>query len=201
MPEVSLISGSASSGATSGAEVAVLMGANVADQVARDDFCEATLATSEPSTAETLVKLFDRPSFRVRAIADIAGVEVRGSLPLAPRSLPPCTDAPARARGALRPGLTQEPKPPAAAGAITALLPAPPSPLTPPTPLTPLPARGRVCTHARTHAHTHALSLPHTHTHTGLRSLKKRRCSWRGLCRWVGAREQHQGCNHAHRPA
>jgi len=61
-------------------EVAVLMGANVADQVARGDFCEATLAASDPDAAKTLVKLFDRPSFRVRAISDVAGVEVCGAL-------------------------------------------------------------------------------------------------------------------------
>ena len=61
-------------------EVAVLMGANVADQVARDALCEATLGCADAAAAAVLVSLFDRPMFRVRAVPDVAGVEVCGAL-------------------------------------------------------------------------------------------------------------------------
>jgi glycerol-3-phosphate dehydrogenase (NAD+) len=61
-------------------EVAVLMGANVADQVARDELCEATLGVSHPSLTPVLLPLFDRACFRVRAVSDVAGVEVCGAL-------------------------------------------------------------------------------------------------------------------------
>ena len=61
-------------------EVAVLMGANVADQVARDEMCEATLGVSHAAVIPVLLPLFDRASFRVRAVLDVAGVEVCGAL-------------------------------------------------------------------------------------------------------------------------
>mmetsp|Transcript_24559 Transcript_24559/g.75883 ORF Transcript_24559/g.75883 Transcript_24559/m.75883 type:complete len:240 (+) Transcript_24559:2-721(+) len=61
--------------------VSVLMGANVANEVAQGQFCEATLGTDAPAEDQaTLVKLFDCPDFRVRAVDDIAGVELCGAL-------------------------------------------------------------------------------------------------------------------------
>jgi glycerol-3-phosphate dehydrogenase (NAD+) len=61
--------------------VSVLMGANVANEVADDQFCEATLGSDAPvKDQQSLVKLFDCATFRVRAVADIAGVELCGAL-------------------------------------------------------------------------------------------------------------------------
>jgi len=61
--------------------VSVLMGANVANEVAKGQFCEATLGIDAPAEAEALlVKLFDCQDFRVRATDDIAGVELCGAL-------------------------------------------------------------------------------------------------------------------------
>merc|ERR1712151_861926 len=63
-----------------GHEVAVLMGANVANEVAAGEFCEATLGCTAVEHQETLVKLFDCNTFRVTAVNDIAGVELCGAL-------------------------------------------------------------------------------------------------------------------------
>mmetsp|Transcript_83950 Transcript_83950/g.219310 ORF Transcript_83950/g.219310 Transcript_83950/m.219310 type:complete len:362 (-) Transcript_83950:178-1263(-) len=61
--------------------VSVLMGANVANEVADEQFCEATLGTDAPEKDQNLlVKLFDCATFRVRAVSDIAGVELCGAL-------------------------------------------------------------------------------------------------------------------------
>merc|ERR1712151_1328224 len=63
-----------------GHEVAVLMGANVANEVAAGEFCEATLGCTAVEHQETLVKIFDCETFRVTAVDDIAGVELCGAL-------------------------------------------------------------------------------------------------------------------------
>jgi len=64
-------------------EVGVLMGANVANEVAAGEFCEATLGLSDNMMQmhqSTLVKLFDCQTFRVNAVNDIPGVELCGAL-------------------------------------------------------------------------------------------------------------------------
>jgi len=61
-------------------EVAVLMGANVANEVAAGEFCEATLGIKDVTHQATLVKMFDCPTFRVSAVDDIPGVELCGAL-------------------------------------------------------------------------------------------------------------------------
>merc|ERR1719336_1561581 len=61
-----------------GHEVAVLMGANVANEVAAGEFCEATLGIQSEDHKDMLVKLFDCQTFRVNAVNDIAGVELCG---------------------------------------------------------------------------------------------------------------------------
>lgn len=62
-------------------EVCVLMGANVADEMARDEFCEATIGCHDTGGAGRVVQqLFDCPTFRVEVTPDPLGVELCGAL-------------------------------------------------------------------------------------------------------------------------
>ncbi|KAJ3367330.1 hypothetical protein GGF31_007581 [Allomyces arbusculus] len=61
-------------------DVSVLMGANIANEVAAENFCETTIGYSDPDNAEVLKKLFHTPYFRVSTVPDVAGVEICGAL-------------------------------------------------------------------------------------------------------------------------
>jgi len=64
----------------SGMDVSVLMGANVANEVARGDFCESTVGYKDASNGEVWRELFDCGTFRIGTIGDVAGVELCGAL-------------------------------------------------------------------------------------------------------------------------
>lgn len=61
-------------------ECAVLMGANLAIEVARNCFCETTIGCKSKSSGETLRLLFDTPNFRVNVVPDRTTVEICGAL-------------------------------------------------------------------------------------------------------------------------
>lgn len=61
---------------------AMLSGANVANDIAKRAFAETTLGYDENDlvAAEVWQQLFDRPTFKVNGVPDIAGVEVCGAV-------------------------------------------------------------------------------------------------------------------------
>lgn len=61
-------------------DTSVLMGANVSSEVARGDFCEATIGCESPVFQNILAKLFHRPTFHIRVSPDIPGIELCGGL-------------------------------------------------------------------------------------------------------------------------
>merc|ERR1712110_1000460 len=56
------------------------MGANVANEVAKGDFAEATIGCTDLSIGAKWVKLFDTADFKVDAVSDVAGAELCGAL-------------------------------------------------------------------------------------------------------------------------
>lgn len=58
------------------------MGANIANEVARGDFCEATVGfqPGDEEKAKEWQKLFTTPTFSVRYVPDVPGVELCGAL-------------------------------------------------------------------------------------------------------------------------
>lgn len=61
-------------------DCSVLMGANVANEVAAGDFCESTLGCSDLRHGAVLRELFNAPTFRVEVALDPHGVEMCGAL-------------------------------------------------------------------------------------------------------------------------
>jgi len=51
--------------AMNGMDVSVLMGANVANEVARDDFCESTVGFKDKNNGAVWQRLLDYPTFRI----------------------------------------------------------------------------------------------------------------------------------------
>ncbi|KAL7748502.1 autophagy protein atg9 [Sorochytrium milnesiophthora] len=63
-----------------GVDVSVLMGANIANEVAEENFCETTIGYSNKTNADLMFKVFHTPYFRVNTVEDVAGVEICGAL-------------------------------------------------------------------------------------------------------------------------
>ncbi|VDK32633.1 unnamed protein product [Taenia asiatica] len=59
---------------------AVMMGANLALEVAKEKFCEATVGSLDPSQGLELKELFETPYFRISVISDEIGAELCGAL-------------------------------------------------------------------------------------------------------------------------
>lgn len=63
-----------------GIPCSVLMGANLAIEVAKNCFCETTIGCEDKTSGEVLQRLFDNPNFRVRVVPDRTTVEICGAL-------------------------------------------------------------------------------------------------------------------------
>lgn len=64
----------------SAVDINVLMGANIAREVAQGFFCETTIGYTFANTGKLLRELFQTPSFRIKTQPDIPGVELCGGL-------------------------------------------------------------------------------------------------------------------------
>ncbi|PRP80830.1 hypothetical protein PROFUN_11245 [Planoprotostelium fungivorum] len=63
-----------------GIDVSVLMGANIASEIAKDQFSEATIGYTNEDNANLFVTLFHTPKFMCTPINDVPGVELCGAL-------------------------------------------------------------------------------------------------------------------------
>uniref|UniRef100_A0A3Q8UBN6 Glycerol-3-phosphate dehydrogenase [NAD(+)] n=1 Tax=Nephromyces sp. MMRI TaxID=2496275 RepID=A0A3Q8UBN6_9APIC len=63
-----------------GLDCSVLSGANVAKDVAKEEFSEATIGFDDKESADVWQQLFDKPYFKITGVPDISGVEVCGAL-------------------------------------------------------------------------------------------------------------------------
>jgi len=61
-------------------ECAVLMGANIASEVAKEQFCEATVGCKDPVMGQLLKEVMQTPYFRIVVVKDEATVEYCGAL-------------------------------------------------------------------------------------------------------------------------
>ena len=75
-----LISDLIRAGLGGGVDVSVLMGANVADEVAEGQFCEATIGYHNPAAGALWRDVFDTITFRVSLCPDSSTVELCGAL-------------------------------------------------------------------------------------------------------------------------
>ena len=60
--------------------VSVLMGANIANEIAQEYFSEATIASANDDDALVMKKLFDASYFRITTVPDVGCVELCGAL-------------------------------------------------------------------------------------------------------------------------
>lgn len=58
----------------------VLMGANLANEVAKEDFCESTIGCKDARQGDILKKLFHTPNFMITVVKDVTTVEICGAL-------------------------------------------------------------------------------------------------------------------------
>lgn len=63
-------------------------GANIALEVAHEEFCETTIGCPSPADAALWDAVFDTRSFRVHCTQDVAGVSLSGALVRSLRCLP-----------------------------------------------------------------------------------------------------------------
>ena len=61
-------------------DMSVLMGANVANEVAKGDFAEATVGCTDLAIGAKWVAVFNTPDFKVDPVVDVAGAELCGAL-------------------------------------------------------------------------------------------------------------------------
>jgi len=62
------------------ADCSVLMGANVANDMASDAFCETTIGYKDPKNGELFKLAYDDPALKVGTVQDTVGVELCGAL-------------------------------------------------------------------------------------------------------------------------
>lgn len=63
-----------------GVPCSALSGANIALEVAKEQFCETTIGVPGPADAALWEAVFDAPTFRVSTVDDVAGVSLSGAL-------------------------------------------------------------------------------------------------------------------------
>jgi glycerol-3-phosphate dehydrogenase (NAD+) len=63
-----------------GINVAALSGANIADEVALERFCESTIGSRSEEDGQLFFKLFNTHYFKINVIRDYVGVELCGAL-------------------------------------------------------------------------------------------------------------------------
>lgn len=61
-------------------DCSVLMGANLANEVARGDFCESTIGCGNEKTGHVLKQLFHTDNFMITVVKDVKTVEICGAL-------------------------------------------------------------------------------------------------------------------------
>lgn len=61
-------------------DCSVLMGANVANEVARGDFCESTIGCRDEEKGRVLKRLFHTDNFMITVVKDVQTVEICGAL-------------------------------------------------------------------------------------------------------------------------
>eukprot|EP00003_Mantamonas_plastica_P004947 TRINITY_DN1396_c0_g1_i2.p1 TRINITY_DN1396_c0_g1~~TRINITY_DN1396_c0_g1_i2.p1 ORF type:complete len:111 (-),score=38.26 TRINITY_DN1396_c0_g1_i2:808-1140(-) len=65
---------------TLGVDCGALSGANIANEIARDKFAEATIGYNVKENGQLYQKLFHRKMFRVNIVPDVTGVQLCGAL-------------------------------------------------------------------------------------------------------------------------